>query len=208
MTKEECLQRVNEYCSERSYDGETLTDEFKDKFADFFVKRHGEDGIDDDGIMDELKFNLDTAKSAATRGIMLKQRSFESKERDYTKQIQELNTRLGEGRGGKAELPDDVKQQIQEFANFKKEQQKQEKFKEVLAEAKKNVRTDLHSSLVEYASDFAIDVDGDVKEQARRLTEKFQRIFKESIGDIKPLTPKIIRKTEEDLINAIPKVKL
>ena len=65
MTKEEVLQRANDYCNERSYDGETLTDEFKDKFADFFVKRHPDAGIEDEGIEDEIKFNLDTARSAA-----------------------------------------------------------------------------------------------------------------------------------------------
>ena len=48
MTKEEVLQRANEYCNERSYDGETLTDDFKDKFADFFVKRHPDASIDDE----------------------------------------------------------------------------------------------------------------------------------------------------------------
>ena len=38
MTKEEVLQRANDYCNERSYDESTLTPEFKDKFADFFAK--------------------------------------------------------------------------------------------------------------------------------------------------------------------------
>ena len=70
MTKEEVLQRANDYCNERSYDGETLTDEFKEKYADFLVKRHPDAGIDDDGIDDEIKFNLDTARSAAVKGLV------------------------------------------------------------------------------------------------------------------------------------------
>ena len=94
MTKEEVLQRANDYCSERSYDSETLTDEFKDKFADFFAKRHESAGIDDDGIMDEIKFNLDTARSAASRGIALKQTSFSTKESELNKQIEELKKKI------------------------------------------------------------------------------------------------------------------
>ena len=94
MTKEEVLQRANDYCSERSYDSETLTDDFKDKFAEFFAKRHEAAGIGDDGILDEIKFNLDTARSAATKGLAAKQRMFESKESDYRNQIDELNKKI------------------------------------------------------------------------------------------------------------------
>lgn len=38
MTKEDVLQKVNDYCNEKSYTNETLTDDFKDKFSDFFAK--------------------------------------------------------------------------------------------------------------------------------------------------------------------------
>ena len=38
MNKEEVLQKVNDYCNEKSYTNETLTDGFKDKFADHFLK--------------------------------------------------------------------------------------------------------------------------------------------------------------------------
>ena len=48
MTTEEVLQKVNDYCSEKSYTSETLTDEFKSQFADFFVKKNGESSIDDE----------------------------------------------------------------------------------------------------------------------------------------------------------------
>jgi hypothetical protein len=94
MTKEEVLQRANDYCNERSYDGETLTDEFKEKFADFFVKRHPEASIDDEGIDDEIKFNLDTARSAAVKGLAKKQTNFDSEKSELTRQIEELTRKL------------------------------------------------------------------------------------------------------------------
>ena len=40
MTKEEVLQKANEYCTEKAYTSETLTDDFKDKFSDFFSKKY------------------------------------------------------------------------------------------------------------------------------------------------------------------------
>ena len=40
MTKEEALQKVNDYCNEKSYTAATLTDGFKDKFAEHFTKRY------------------------------------------------------------------------------------------------------------------------------------------------------------------------
>ena len=33
MTKEEVLQKANDYCTEKAYTSETLTDDFKDKFS-------------------------------------------------------------------------------------------------------------------------------------------------------------------------------
>ena len=42
MTKEEVLQKVNDYCNEKSYTNATLTDGFKDKFSEHFAKRYAE----------------------------------------------------------------------------------------------------------------------------------------------------------------------
>ena len=46
------------------------------------------------------------------------------------------------------------------------------------------------------------------EEQAKRLTTRFQDIFRDSIGDIKPLAPKQTQKQEQEFIESIPKVKV
>ena len=94
MTKEEVLQKANEYCSEKGYTTETLTDEFKDKFSDFFAKKYAEQSADDETALADLQFNLNTAFSATSKGITMKQKGFEEKENDYKRQIEELEVVL------------------------------------------------------------------------------------------------------------------
>lgn len=215
MTKEEVLQRANTYCSERSYDSETLTDDFKDKFAEFFVKKHEAAGIDDDGILDEIKFILDTARSAATRGLAAKQKAFESKESDYKNQIAELNKKIAnpqqqqqQQQQQQLELPDDIKNQLAELQKFKDEEAKKNKFNEIVALAKKDIREDCISDFDIFVRDYEVKGDVAVEEQAKRLHSRFQEIFKSKIGDIKPLAPKQVQKQEDEFIDSIPKVKV
>ena len=211
MTKEEVLQRANDYCNERSYDGETLTDDFKDKFADFFVKRHPDASIDDEGIEDEIKFNLDTARSAAVKGLARKQTSYESEKSELTRQIEELNKKLAKKPKEKEkeiEIPKELQDKLDELEKFKDAQRKQDKYKSVLALAKKGVREDLQMSFEKYASEFTVNLDETDEEQAKRLTTRFQDIFRDSIGDIKPLAPKQTQKQEQEFIESIPKVKV
>lgn len=211
MTKEEVLQRANTYCSERSYDSETLTDDFKDKFAEFFAKRHEAAGIDDDGILDEIKFNLDTARSAATKGLAAKQKTFESKESDYKNQIAELNKKIADPKQQQPqqlELPEDVKNQLAELQKFKNEEAKKNKFNEIVALAKKDIRDDCLSDFDIFVKDYEVKEDVAVEEQAKRLHTRFQEIFKSKIGDIKPLAPKQVQKQEDEFIDSIPKVKV
>ena len=211
MTKEEVLQRANDYCNERSYDGETLTDEFKDKFADFFVKRHPEASIDDEGIEDEIKFNLDTARSAAVKGLAKKQTSYDSEKSELTRQIEELNKKLAKKPKEKekeVEIPKELQDKLDELEKFKDAQRKQDKYKTILALAKKGIREDLHKSFENYATDFAVNLDETDEEQAKRLTTRFQDIFRDSIGDIKPLAPKQTQKQEQEFLDSLPKVKV
>jgi hypothetical protein len=77
-----------------------------------------------------------------------------------------------------------------------------------LALAKKGVREDLHKSFENYAADFVVNLDETDEEQAKKLTSRFQDIFKDSIGDIKPLAPKQTQKQEKELIESIKKVKV
>jgi len=214
MTKEEVLQRANDYCNERSYDKETLTDEFKDKFAEFFAKRHESAGIDDEGILDEIKFNLDTAKSAAAKGITLKQTGFNSKESEYKNKITELENKIAgiqkppKPQEHQFELPQDVKDRLERLEQFEKEQSKQEKRKTIMELAKKSVREDYHSSFAEYAADFEVDLTKDDKEQADALVAKYQKVMRPTIGDIKPLAPVQVQKRDEEALSSIPKVKV
>ena len=105
-------------------------------------------------------------------------------------------------------MPDEIKRQLEELESFKNEQKRNEKFKEVLALAKDGVRQDLHSTLEKYAKDFQVSLDEDSKEQAKKLTAKFQDIFKDSIGNIKPLAPSVSIKRDEEFLASIPKVKI
>lgn len=211
MTKEEVLQKANEFCNEKGYTSETLTDEFKEMFSDFFAKKNQEASIDDEKMIEDLKFNLKTAFSASSRGITSRQKSFDEKESEYKRQIEELENQSKKKKVEKPseiELPDDVKRQLTELEAFKNQQKKNEKFKEVLELAKKSVRNDLHKSLENYANDFAITLDETSEEQAKKMTTRFQEIFKDSIGDIKPLAPKQTQKRDDEFLSSIPKVKI
>lgn len=209
MTKEEVLERTNNYCNERSYDNQTLTDDFKDKFAEFFAKRHEAAGIDDDGILEEIKFNLDTAKSAAAKGITLKQTSFESRETDYKKQIEELNEKLGRKTPPPPpSISKELQDKLDELERFKNEQRMSELYGDILSKAKESVREDLHRSLEKYAKDFPVKMEETSEAQAKTLVARFQEIFKDTIGNIKPMAPQVNEKQEDEWLNSLPKVKM
>lgn len=209
MTKEEVLQRANEYCNERSYDESTLTTDFKDKFADFFSKKYPNTAVDDETALADLKFNLDTAKSAASKGRASLQQGFETKENDYKNQIAELNKKLGKKPEPKPfEIPKELQDKIERLEAFENKAAKERKFAEIMELAKKGVRQDLHRSFETFANGTAVDLDKENKEQAEALVSRFQEIFKDSIGDIKPLAPRQTQQQEDDIIKGVQKVVL
>lgn len=210
MTKEEVLQKANDYCSEKGYTSETLTDEFKDKFADFFVKKNPDGDINDEGVIADLQFNLNTAFSATSKGITSKQKAFETKEADYQKQIEALTKKVADHKKKDVtvEIPKELQDKLDELEQFKIAQSKTEKYSQILELAKKGVREDLHKSFENYAKDFDVKLDEDVNEQAKKLTARFQEIFRDSIGDIKPLAPHQVKKMDDEIINSIQKVKV
>ena len=212
MTKEEVLQKANDYCTEKAYTSETLTDDFKDKFSDFFSKKYQETAADDETMIADLKFNLDTAFSATSRGLTSKQQAFETKENEYKNQIAELNKKLA-GKGQQQqqqqfELPEEVKTQLAELQKFKNEEAKKSKFNEILSLAKKDIRQDLHGEFDVFIKDYEVKDDVTVEEQAKKLHSRFQEIFKSKIGDIKPLAPKQVQKQEDEFLDSLPKVKV
>ena len=209
MTKEECLQRVNDYCNERSYDESTLTHDFKDKFADFFSKKYPDVAIDDESALADLKFNLDTAKSAASKGRASLQQGFESKENDFKNQIAELNKKLGKKTVEKTfEIPKEVQDQLDELKTFKDREAKKEKYNNVMELAKKGIRQDLHKSFEAFANGTEVDLAKADKDQADALVKRFQEIFKDTIGDIKPLAPQQTKQRDADVMSSLKRIKV
>lgn len=210
MTKEQVLQKANDYCNEKSYN-ETLTDDFKDKFSDFFARKYPDAAEDDEAAIIDLQFNLNTAFSAASKGITSKQKAFDDKEAEYKRQITELNKKIGQPTPPdelKFELPQDVKDQLAELEKFRKEETKRSNLKEILALAKGNIRSDLHKSFETFAESYETVANKTIKEQASSLVARFQAIFRDSLGDIKPLAPRQQQKRDEDLIASLSKVKV
>lgn len=210
MTKEEVLQKANEYCSEKGYTNETLTDEFKEKFSDFFSKKYQETDANDESMLEDLHFNLNTAFSATSKGVTSKQKAFEEKENEYLSQIEELNKKLGKRNKTKDELviPKEIQEQLDELKKFKNDEAKKERFENILNIAKKGIRQNLHKSFETFAKGIDVVLDKDDKEQAKAMVERFQEIFMDSIGDIKPLAPKQTQKTDREFLDSLPKVKV
>lgn len=213
MTKEEVLQKVNDYCNEKSYTSETLTDDFKEKFSDFFARKYENDtNVDDENVIADIKFNLNTAFSAASKGITAKASEFNEKENEYQHQIEELSKKAKTTKSKQTshdeQLPKELQEKLDKLERFENEARKRDKFKDVLELAKKNVREDLHKSFEKYAQDFNVNLDETSEEQAKKLFARFQEIFKDSIGDIKPLAPKQVARMEQDFFSSLPKVKI
>lgn len=209
MTKEEALQKVNDYCNEKSYTNATLTDGFKEKFAEHFAKRYPDAEADDETAIADMKFAINSAFSGASAIITDKTKEFETKENDYKSQIEELNKKITPTKPKKeVQIPKELQDQLDELKKFKDEQFKQEKLKNILKLAKAGVRQDLQASFDKFAKEYEVKLDKEDKEQADALVAKFQDIFKDTIGDIKPLAPKQTQKRDEEYLASIPKVKI
>lgn len=212
MTKEQALQKVTDYCTEKAYTSETLTDGFKDKFAEHFAKRYPDADENDENAIAEMKFALNSAFSGASAIITEKTNAFTSKENDYKNQIAELNKKLGTPptppTPPQVTIPKEVQDQLDELKKFKNEEAKKAKSKNILDIAKKNIREDLHKSFENYAKDFQVNLDEADDEQAKKLTARFQEIFKDSIGDIKPFKPQQTMNQDDEIIGKVKKVEL
>lgn len=209
VTKEMVVESINTYCTERKYGSETLTDDFKEKFSNIFVKKYDQQDVEESDVIADLKFNLDTAFNASLGLKNVQDADFTKKEDDYKKQIEELKKQKPKQQQQReTELPEEVKNQLKELEDFKNNARKRDKFNEVLELAKKGVREDLHRSFEKFASDFAVNLDETSEEQAKKLTTRFQDIFKDSIGDIKPLAPRQTQKRDEEFLSSLPKIKV
>ena len=157
-----------------------------------------------------MKFNLDTAFSATSRGITAKQKTHDAEILAFKNQIAELNKKLGKQDTPPPtfEIPDEIKQQLAELKQFKNEESRKEKYARIIKLAKANIRQDLHRSFETFAKDVNIELDKDDDEQAKAMCARFQEIFRDSIGDIKPLAPRQVQKREDEFIASIGKIKV
>lgn len=209
MTKEEALQKVNDYCNEKSYTNATLTDGFKDKFAEHFAKRYPDAAADDETALGDMKFALNSAFSGASLIITEKTTAFNSKETEYKNQIAELNKKLGnQPTPPTPELPKEVQEKLDKLEQFQIAENKRTKFAAIMEIAKKDVRQDLQESFSTFVKDFDVDLTKDDKEQATKWVEKFQEVMKPSIGNIKPLAPQVTQKRDEEFLASLKKIKV
>lgn len=209
MTKEEALQKVNDYCNEKSYTNATLTDGFKDKFAEHLAKRYPDAAADDETALGDMRFALNSAFSGASLIITDKTKEFETKENGYKSQIAELEKKKEPKKDPKDfELPKEVQDKLDAYDKFMDGEKKTTKFKNIMELAKKGIRQNLHASFEKFATDYDVKLDKEDKEQADALVTRFKEIFKDSIGDIAPLAPQQTQKRDEDFIASLKKVKV
>ena len=208
MTKEEALQKVNDYCNEKSYTNATLTDAFKDKFAEHFAKRYPDADADDETALGDMKFALNTAFSGASLIITEKNTAITTKENEYKSQIQALQDEIAKKKSTETEIPKEVQDKLKAYDDFMNLENKKNKFKEIMELAKKGIRQNLHASFEKFATDYDVKLDKEDKEQADALVTRFKEIFKDSIGDIAPLAPQQTQKRDEDFIASLKKVKV
>lgn len=208
VTKDSVLESINTYCTERKYGSENLTDGFKEKFSNFFVKKYEGKDVEEAEMVADLHFNLDTAFSASVDINSALKSSFETKKTEYENQIAELNKKLGRKEQPKFEVPKELQDQLDELKKYKNEEVKKTKFASIMDIAKKGIRQDLHKSFETFANGTNVDLEKTDKEQADALVSRFQEIFKDSIGDIKPLAPQQIRKNDEAVLSGLQRVKV
>lgn len=210
MTKEEALQKVNDYCNEKSYTNATLTDVFKDKFAEHLAKRYPDAAADDETALGDMKFALNSAFSGASLIITDKTKEFETKENGYKSKIAELEKKVPKPNQKPEEvvLPKEVQDKLDAYDKFMDGEKKNTKFKNIMELAKKGIRQNLHTSFEKFATDYDVKLDKEDKEQADALVTRFKEIFKDSIGDIAPLAPQQTQKRDEDFIASLKKVKV
>ena len=208
VTKETVLESINTYCTERKYGSENLTDGFKEKFSNFFVKKYEGKDVEEAEMVADLHFNLDTAFSASVDINSALKSSFETKKTEYENQIAELNKKLGKKETPKFEVPKELQDQLDELKKYKNEEVKKTKFASIMDIAKKGIRQDLHKSFETFANGTNVDLEKADKEQADALVSRFQEIFKDSIGDIKPLAPQQVHKNDEAVLSGLKRVKV
>lgn len=208
VTKEKVLESMNTYCTERKYGSETLTDSFKEKFSSFFVKKYEGKEVEEADMVADLHFNLDTAFSASVDIKNTTTTAFATKETEYKNQIAELNKKLGDQQTPPPTISKEIQDKLDRLERYQNEEIKKTKFVNIMELAKKGIRQDMHRSFETFANGTDVDLKKGDKEQADALVSRFQEIFKDSIGDIKPLAPQQTAQRNAQVMSQLKRIKV
>ena len=206
-TQAEVLEKVGTYCTEKQY---TLDDNFRSQFSNKFAAANAEADINDENISKSIKFALDSAFSAASKGIEAQKKVWDEEKIKLNGEIEKLKKapkKEGEQKKegeNKFELPDDIKEKLNKLDAIEEKRSRQEKRAEVLELAKKGVREDLQGNLEDLLDMTSLDYTKESKELAKQLNDNFAKLYKNNIGDIKPSSPEKKARKVEDILNSIP----
>ena len=201
----EVLEKVGSYCTEKQY---TLDDSFRSQFSNKFAAANPDADINDENILKSIKFNLDSAFSATSKGIEAQKKGWDEEKAKLTSEIEKLKkapTKKEEKKGEEQfELPEDIKQRLSKLEAIEERTYRQEKRAEVLELAKKGVREDLQGNLEDLLDMTSLDYTKESKDLAKQLNENFAKLYKNNIGDIKPSSPERKTRRVEDILNSVP----
>ena len=200
-TEAEVLEKVGTYCTEKQY---TLDDNFRSQFSNKFAAANAEADINDENISKSIKFALDSAFSAASKGIEAQKKVWDEEKIKLNGEIEKLKKIPKKEWENKFELPDDIKEKLNKLDAIEEKRSRQEKRAEVLELAKKGVREDLQGNLEDLLDMTSLDYTKESKELAKQLNDNFAKLYKNNIGDIKPSSPEKKARKVEDILNSIP----
>ena len=200
-TEAEVLEKVGTYCTEKQY---TLDDNFRSQFSNKFAAANAEADINDENISKSINFALDSAFSAASKGIEAQKKIWDEEKIKLNGEIEKLKKTPKKEGENKFELPDDIKEKLNKLDAIEEKRSRQEKRAEVLELAKKGVREDLQGNLEDLLDMTSLDYTKDSKELAKQLNDNFAKLYKNNIGDIKPSSPEKKARKVEDILNSIP----
>lgn len=189
-TQAEVLQKVTDYCTEKQY---TLNDSFRSKFSEKFANANTDADVSDENVLNSIKFNIDTAFSAASQELKVKDETWKTKEAEYLKQIETLKKEPeGNKGGGKEETV--IKQVIPEdqmvYLKYAKELMEKEtlatKKKSIVELASKNFTSaEQKAGFEKFIETQNIDTTKDPSELSEKFAGIYGSIFKETIGENK-----------------------
>ena len=200
-TEAEVLEKVGTYYTEKQY---TLDDNFRSQFSNKFAAANAEADINDENISKSIKFALDSAFSAASKGIEAQKKVWDEEKIKLNGEIEKLKKIPKKEGENKFELPDDIKEKLNKLDAIEEKRSRQEKRAEVLELAKKGVREDLQGNLEDLLDMTSLDYTKESKELAKQLNDNFAKLYKNNIGDIKPSSPEKKARKVEDILNSIP----